>query len=425
MEQSQTRLMGVLAAALATVTAALWWWETPETDADPNATVPIWSIAAEDLVRIEVVRTGGRLVLESTDSGWVVTEPERFDADPGQVRTLATALASIESGIPIHAADPSEFGLGDPPTATVTVTPRGGVPQTLTFGAEAPVGWSTYARTAGGEVVAVPGKPLSDLTAGIEQFRDRRVLTFGVDSVRAVTLTSSEGTLTVRGDERGEQAAGAPPLDWWLEGFTRADPDRVDDLVSGLLLLRFDEILSHAPPLAEPTASVIVKTTERTWTVRVGPSDGGLSPVEVEGGSVGLVLTDALRILGMGPTDLGDSRAFPYDPDSTDRIEILSGEKHWLTVRNGPAWEVDGVESIGAAEVALAVDHALVAYTREPVPPADRVALSVIVGQGPWRRQVDLGPKVGDLAVARDVAGGTPYRVPEEDLTAIRRILGP
>jgi hypothetical protein len=422
MDQGQTRMMGVLAAVLGTVTAALWWWDTPETDPDPDATVPVWKVDATAITRIEVERATGSLVLAAgDDGGWAVVEPEPFDADPERVRALANALGSIEKGVPIAGADPAEFGLGEPPVAKVTVTQREGAPQTLVFGNEAPVGWSTYARAGTGEIVAVPGKPVSDLTAGADHYRDRRILRFAPETVRAITLAGPDGTLTVRGDERPEPIEGAPPLVWWLEGWTRADPDRVDDLVTGLLTLRFDEI-QPATTVATPKITATVRTTERTWTLKIGESDGSFSPVEVDGGLAGVALSDSLAILGMGPTDLGDSRAFPYDPDTADRIEVVVGERHWVALRNGPAWEIDGKESADAAEVARVVDQAAISYGRDPIPPPERIALSVIVGDGPGKRQVDVGPPSGELATARDAAGGSAYHVPEQDLEPLRRL---
>ncbi|MBA2321263.1 MAG: DUF4340 domain-containing protein [Deltaproteobacteria bacterium] len=425
MDEGQTRVMCVLAALLGGVTAALWWFDAPGVDADPDAIVPVWIVPDEGIARIEITRADGRLVLASEAGAWSVIEPERFDADPERVRGLLTTLSSIEMGVPLEASDPAEFGLGETPVATVTVTPLEGEPQTLVFGHEARVGWATYARTSGGALVAVPGKPVADLTAGVDHWRDRRILRFDPADVRAVTLQSAQGTLTVRGVEPAEKVAGGPPLTWWLEGYTRADPDIVDDLVSGLLMLRFEEIDARAPPVAEPEVTVRVETTDRPWTLRVGPSDGSFSPAEVEGGATGRVLSDALAILGMGPTDLGDSRAFPYDPDTTDRIEVVAGDERWVAVRNGSAWEVDGAESLPAADVAGAVDGAAIAYTREPVAPSDTVAMSVILGEGARRRQVDVGPPQGELAVARDVAGGAPYRVPEQDLAPLRRVFAP
>jgi hypothetical protein len=426
MDQTQTRWMGVLATLLGLVTAALWWFDAPGVDEDdPNAVVEIWKLEADDLARIDIARADGRVVLAREGERWRVVEPETFDADPDRVRGLVSALTSIERGVPIEGDDPEEFGLGASPVATVTVTPREGEARTLVFGNVAPVGWSTYAKTADGRLVAVPGRPQDDLTAGTEHWRDRRIFQFDPADVTAVTLTGPEGTLTVRGVPRADPPEGTPPRSWWLEGFTRADPDVVDDLVTGLLMLRFEEITPQAPVLENPLRTARIETTDAVWTLRVGESDGSFAPAEVEGGLSGTVLGDALAVLGMGPGDLGDSRAFPYDPDHTDRIEIAAGDRRWIAIRNGSAWEIDGEVSQLASDVASAVDGAAIAYTREPVPPPATIAFSVILGEGKGQSRVDVGPAGGELATARDAAGGESYRVPEQDLAALRKVVAP
>jgi hypothetical protein len=233
--------------------------------------------------------------------------------------------------------------------------------------------------------------------------------------VRRVTLTGPDGTLSVHGEGKH----------WWLDGFTRADPNAVDDLVSGLLTLRFDEVREGPTSVEQPARTATIETAGGSWTMRVGEADGSDTLIQVVGGSAGPVLTESLALLGEGPTDLGDSKAVPFDPEDTDSIAVVHGDATWKTDHNGNAWEVDGKEVPEAAQVAAEVNDAQIHYRKEPVPPIASPWLSVLLHVDGADRRVDLGQLEGtDFRVAKDADGGEPYLVPVADLGSIAKVAG-
>ena len=167
-----------------------------------------------------------------------------------------------------------------------------------------------------------------------------------------------------------------------------------------------------------------VEANGEIWTLRVGADDSGGTPVEVERGLSGVVSSEALALLGMGPTDLGDSRVFPFDPEGTTRVEVVRGEKIYAIEDGAEGWLHDGKATPEAAEVGKAVNDAAIAYRRVPAPPIDTPWLSVVLKGGDRERRVDIGQIVDvDFRVAQDKDGGAPYLAPVAEIEALDRVV--
>lgn len=407
MDPRQARLLLVLTTVLLALVAALTFWEAPDASADPEATAEVWRVEAEAVARVEVDRAAGRLVLERTGDAWRLVEPAAADADPDRVADLLDELAHLRRGVPVPTDDPAAFGLGADPVARVEVVLEGGERRALVVGDRAPVGYRTYVRGADGGVVAVEGRPGDRLTDPADAYRDRRVLRFRPEAVRRVTLEGPEGALTVRGEGKR----------WWLEGFTRADPDAVDDLVMGLLDLRFDTFDDVGEPPDAPVRTATVEFEDGgTSRLLVGEPGPGGTPVWADGRR-GRALTAALALLGQGPTDLGDARAFPLDPHRADTVVTIRGARRWEAVREGRDWKAEGAS---AADRIGRIAEARIHYRREPVPALTEVWATVEVREGADTRVVEVGQVLdGTWRVARDRDGGEPYLVPLDDLRAL------
>ncbi|MEQ1501718.1 MAG: DUF4340 domain-containing protein [Myxococcota bacterium] len=412
MDRAQTRLLMVLSALVLAVGAVLYFQGERPAEGDPDATAKVWAVEADAVTAIDVTRAAGRVRLEKVDGTWFVREPFDGRADDDQVRDLIDAVAGIDVGIPVP-ADPSksgEFGLGEPPTARVSVTLADGGTKTLDVGDAAPVGFRTYVRGADGAVVAVNGDANRPLQADPARFRDRRVFRFDPAEVREVKIVSADGTLRVHGEGH----------DWWLDGFARADADRVDDLVVGLLDLRFDTVIDEPPPIADPTYDVTIGFADgSTAQLRTGapsPVDAGARALTGDGRG-GTIFPEALAQLGRGPTDVGWRTAFGVRLDETDRVVFSDGTHTIDAHRNGPAWQADGFGDGDVYDAVSAISRVSITYQREPPPPPASVAYAVTVTTGDRTWTVEVGPSLGDgFRSARDTAGGSPFRVADDAL---------
>ncbi len=408
MEHVQLRTMLALTLAGLSLGAVMWFWEPAEELEDPDATEAVWTIDADAVTRVEIRRRDDTVIVSREAEEWRVEAPWTGAADPDVVHDLLDALSEVERGVPVDGAtDLAEFGLADPPIAIVEVTLSDGGVKTATFGDEAPIGYRTYALSEAGAVVAVGGRPGRSLLAKTSDFKDRRIFHVDPASVRAVSIESAEGRLAVRGEK----------TTWWLEGFTRADPDRVDDLIMGLLNIRIDEFLDLSDTITEPAVVVQVETESgEVSTVKVGdPTPLGVL-VEYEDG-FGTVYAESLRLLVQGPTDIGDRQAFPIDDDSVVRVSIAKGSQTWRAERAGPSWTVDGADNPAAQDSIDAVAEAVIHYRKQPVPPLTETWATVEIEARGEVIAIDLGQHEGeDFRVARDRAGGEPYLIPVVDL---------
>ena len=392
--------------------AVTWFWEPSDEPQDPDATEAVWSLNADTIVKVEIRRQSDTVIVSrEVGSEWRVEQPWTGVADPDTIHDLLDALVEVERGVAIEGVtDRAEFGLGDPPTALVFVTDLGGGVATATFGDEAPVGFRTYALSAADEVVAVGGRPVKSLLAKSSDFKDRRLFHFDPAAVRRVTIESAEGRLSVHGEATS----------WWMDGFSRADPDRVDDLVMGLLNVRIDEFLDLSDTITEPAIVVSVELADGSISgLKIGdPTPLGVL-VEYDGG-FGTVFADALRLLVQGPRDLGDKRAFPIDHERTVRVSVTRGASTWTAIQAGTTWTVDGVETIAAQDVIDALADAVMHYRREPVAPMADLYAIIEVERGGSVQTIDVGQLDGvDFRVAKDRAGGEPYLIPVVDLAVL------
>lgn len=418
MDERQIRIAVVLVAVLAIFVLLRVAWEPPEDVIDPDATAPVWTIEADDIVRVEADYAAGRLAFEKRDGVWVLREPIEDRADQRQVGYLLDELERVENGVPIPDVDPLEFGLGDTPTVRITATLADGTSQTLDVGAEAPVGWRTYVRAADGSVAAVAGIIGQRFQMDPQDLRDTHLLEFGVSTVRRVVIEGPEGTLDVHGE-------GAR---WWVEGWTRADNDAVDDLITGIREIRVDEFVSDPAPfgLEAPIFRVTVETTAGPHGLEVGDvsSEGVL--VRSLDGRAGNIAPEKLALLGQGPTDVGDAHAFPLSVDEDDAVEVALAGGSWRAVRGAEGWTIEGVDGSIAEEAVVTVAAIPIRYRREPGPALTEAWGTVTVSRGEVRRVVDVGQVVEEAyRVAKDRDGGSPYLVPADVLEAAAKLPGP
>jgi hypothetical protein len=416
MTDSQVRL-GVGMSMVLLVLAALLYFapQKSEEPVDEAATEAVWSFAEDDVERLTVHAAGYDLVLARSDDGWSVEEPYQDRAETWPVRSLVADLARVKKATPIHSTNADNFGVGVQPEATIEVELKDGRKLPLTIGKPTPVGGKTYAKLSSGAIVAL-GVDIHDrLLDDPASFRDHHLVKFDPKQVAGVRIESDLGTL----DLRREGAA------WWSEGFTRADAQKVEELVLSLLDLRFEvfapvDLLAQMPKPAF-TATIRMASGDPIVVRFDVPSDQG-TLAAVEAGPVGFVNTGAVAFLRQGPKDVGDAEAFAFDPSTVEALAVSLGGQVWSLKRSGNGWTRDGKDEPKGAEALAALDRAKIAYRREPVPPVGAVWGTVTATVGEVTQVVECGGPLEDKRICRDRAGGATYLVPQAQLDAIARV---
>ncbi|MBN2801339.1 MAG: DUF4340 domain-containing protein [Deltaproteobacteria bacterium] len=413
MEERQLRQMGVLGVLLAALAAGVFLWEPSESppDWDKGATEEVWSVARDQVTKVRIAGGEAPLALEQVDGAWWIREPIDERADDYRVGRLLGDLALVRRGIPIPDVDPASYGL-EPPRFTVELTTPEGV-ETLKVGDDAAIEERFYAMSATGGVVAVGSLLTKDLgSRGASWYRSTQLLRYSRGAVDHITLWSEQGTLDL------SRAEGQ----WWLEGFTRAEYEKVQDLLMAALDLRFDEFIEgFEGPIEEPSYTLTLSEHTEAGEVRHSLSVGGQSPqgvlVAVDGGPAGWVRPGPLAFLGQGPRDVGDPWAFPVRDWPVEHLDLDLGGTKLTLDRDGEGW-VGQVPD--PAALVRAVDEARIRYQRDAVEPITE-SWGAIIGRTDDQTQwtVELGQQVGEARVARDARGGASYLIPVQDLDAI------
>lgn len=413
MEQQQLRLMGILGVVLLGLAAGVFLWEPAkdENNWDPTATEEVWSV--EEGAVSQVTIRGGEvpLVIEKVDDEWLIRAPRELRADGYRVSRFLKGLSLVQKGIPIAGVSPKDYGL-EPPRYEIELRAESGV-QTLKIGRDTAVDDRFYALSAKGEVVAVGGGLTRELEVqDLDWFRSSELLRFDRGAVSKVVLASPEGVLDL------QRRDGI----WWLEGFTRAEPDKVQELLMAALSLRFDAFIEpFEGPIAAPRYTLEITLSgedgDEVRRVRVGDETPEGVVVEVEGLAAGFVKAGPLAFLGQGPRDVGDPRAFPVDLAMIDRVDLRRGAVVRPLRREEDAWKG---EEVDAAALGAALEVARIQYRRDPVAPIAEVWGEIAGYSADQQRwSVQIGEQRGENRVMRDGRGGAPYLVPEADLSAL------
>jgi hypothetical protein len=412
MERAQARLMALFAVILLSLTAILTWWEPAE---EGQKGALIWVAPETETVRtVRIERPDDVLTLTGSGQTWVLGEHEH-PADWVRVQELLGDLATLTRAEALPDADGQGAGLGDPPQARVIVTLADGTTRQVDVGDEA-VGYRTYVRLQDGSVGVAPGVIRRILADPADRFRDHRLFQFDPAAVRKVRIEGPEGTLEVEGEK----------TDWWLAGHSRADADRVDDLIMGLLetrMVRYDDSL---PAPGEDVVFLVTVWLEdgTSHSMRVGENTPMGIVTQSALGELGVAQAESLVLLTQGPTDVGVETAFGLHLELSDRVVLTSADGSvWTGTRNGGAWEGEGADPWSVAQ---GVATAPMVYARQPPSAPTDTWLRVEVHSPSGVRTTRVGAHIEPgFRTAIDQDGGAPFRINVESLSFVDTLFGP
>ncbi len=338
------RTVLILAVLVAVLGALIWFVERDMPSSEERAelakkllpveTDEITGVSAQWAGRaVRLERRSGAAADEAAAEGgdgatWWVAEPLEARADPTQVDRLLRALSELDKKRTIDDAEPAAVGL-DAPRGRITVETEEGA-WTLRIGAPVPTSDDLLVAldAVGPEPGGADGETVeahvtaASFTEQIDRepgaWRDRDLFPEARNAVERLTLRSA-------GAGAGEAAAPVVLArredgGFWIEEpvSDRADPDRVDDLLSELTGLKVDRFVDDPATEAGETGS---------GGAEDAPEALGLQPpravleAELTGG-------DTFRLeLGVAAPDAGDEEASGPGADGTEILYARAGEQ--------------------------------------------------------------------------------------------------
>jgi hypothetical protein len=307
--------------------------KTPATNETKIVTIP------EDQIQsIKIQHANGDTVEISRATGkWRLVQPKDLGADPDASSSLATALTSITADKTIEdkATDFSPYGLTHP-ALDVTVSRKDGKTNEILVGDDTPNNSGAYARLPNdSHVYTVFSFVKTGLDKGVNDLRDKRLLTFDSDKLTRVGLTAKGAPLEFGKNGQNEWEILKPrPL--------RADNAAVDGLVTKLKDAKMDATISpddakkaaagFAGGTKIATASVTDSSGTQTIDVRKDKDKNYYAKSSVVDG-VYKITSDVGDALDKGLDDFRNKKLFDFgfsDPTKLDvngAVYTKSGDK--------------------------------------------------------------------------------------------------
>jgi hypothetical protein len=229
------RTTGVLLLVAAALGAFVYFYEIRgeegRREAEEREKRLFAGVEAEAIEWLAFTTTDGTaLRAERREGGWSIVEPVTFPGDSFALDGMASALAELASDAVYDAPQPLEvYGLASPEHDLRFAA--GGTERALRTGDDTPMGSHAYALVVGETAVhTIPAGRKNALRKGLDDLRDKRILSFDTASVERVVVEWPDGRVELARD--GEAWRLTAPLDG------PADAAVVRDLLSDLAFLR-------------------------------------------------------------------------------------------------------------------------------------------------------------------------------------------
>jgi hypothetical protein len=357
------KFRGLFAAAivLAALTGTLYWSNhrkpaestaTASTDAPPK----ILTLNQADITGIEIKKQSGEGVsLGKTDAGyWQITAPKTLAADQEAVSSMLSTLSSLNSDrlVEDKATNLDQYGLVQP-SLEVDITKKDKKTEKLLIGDNTPAGSGAYAAVSGDPrvfILATYNK--SNIDKSVNDFRDKRLLTFESDKLSRVELAAKKQNIEFGRNKDQWQIVKPKPL--------RADGFQVDELVRALHdakmeLAATDDEKKTAAAFSSGTAIATVKVTDvsgmQELQVRKNKDDYYAKSSVTAG--VYKITSATATAMDKSLDDFRNKKLFDFAFVDPAKIEIHDGARSLVLSHSGADWLSNGAKMDEASVATL------------------------------------------------------------------------
>ncbi|MBZ5571517.1 MAG: DUF4340 domain-containing protein [Acidobacteriia bacterium] len=359
------KLRGLIIAivVLAGLTGALYWsnhHKPAETSESSASTSPkVLSLKQEDISGIDLKKKGGEeLVLSRDATGkWQIIAPKPLPVEQATVSPMLSTLSSLNSDrlVEEKAGNLGPYGLADP-VLEAGITEKNNLTHKLLLGDDTPTGNAVYAKLEGDpRVFTIPSYSKTSLDKGVNDLRDKRLLTVDSEKISKVEVVTKKQTIEFGRNKDSWQIVKPRPA--------RADGLQVDDLVRTLTDARMDLSASDdAKKIASAFASgapvATAKVTDTSGTqelqVRKNKDDYYAKSSAVEG--VFKVPSSLGKGLDKGLEDFRNKKLFDFGFSDPNKLEMHDGAKSYFLTRNGADWWNESGKKMDVSSVSSLLD---------------------------------------------------------------------
>ena len=312
----------------------------------PDTPPKILSLSDADIIRMSIQKKGtDPVVLEKNSAGkWELTAPKRYGADQEAAAQLATSASVVNSDrlVEDKASDVASYGL-QTPALVIDITTKDSKKHTLKIGDDTPTNSGAYAMLDGDpRVFTVASYTKTGLDKGVNDLRDKRLLTFDQDKLSRVELIAKKQDIEFGRDKDQWQIVKPKPL--------RADGLQVEELIRKVKDAKMDLTITDenakkaASGFASGTPVATLKFTDPSGTqqieVRKNKDDYYAKSSAVEG--VHKVAADIGSGVDKGVDDFRNKKLFDFGFSEPGKIEIHDGAKSYAFQKGGEDWFSNG-----------------------------------------------------------------------------------
>ena len=293
----------------------------------PETRAKAFTVDADQIEEIHMKpATGDQSRVQKANGTWQLIEPEKADADQGQVSNAATSLATLEINrvVDENPSDLSQYGL-NPPKAEVAFRVKGQKePRQLLLGEKTATGSDIYAKTPDQKrVFLISGYLENTFERTPFDLRDKTALKFDQSKADGVEIVHNGTTALAK---TGSEWALTKPYK------ARADFAGAEAVLTSLSSLQMQKIVENdAKDLAKygldkPDATIIVNSGSTRASLALGKKEG--DSVYARDLSRPMVFTIPATTAGDLEKDTGTLRRkdmFDGRSFNTTRVELKRG----------------------------------------------------------------------------------------------------
>lgn len=338
----------VACVVLAALIGVLYWSDhhkpAETSTASANMAPKVLYLKQDDITKLTIKKnaTEPSTLVKNSSGQWQITAPHDYPADQDVVNGMLSTLSNLNSDrlIAEKAANLKQYGLTDP-TVEVDITSKDGKSNTLLIGDKLPAGGGSYAAVSGDpRVFSIANYNTTSVDRGLDDLRDKRLLTMSADKVSGLKLVTKKQDLEFGRSKDDWQILKPKPL--------RADSFMVGNLVRQLTDAKMD--LSIPAAQAKETASAFAsgapvataKLTDASGTqeLQVRKSKNDYYAKSSIAAGVYKISDTLGQGLDKGLEDFRNKKLFDFGYADPNKVQLQNGTKAYYLTRssNGDWW---------------------------------------------------------------------------------------